>query len=83
MKSKYTSAVRQQQQIGELQSIKQKEEENVNEYTVRFNKLLKKVASDNNDLHKRFKINYFIQGLSPIIGRKMLEENPDTLAEVL
>ncbi|PKY61430.1 hypothetical protein RhiirA4_486389, partial [Rhizophagus irregularis] len=55
MKEKYASAVRQQQWTRELQSIKQKDGEKVGEYAARINKLLKKVAPDNNDLHERFK----------------------------
>ena len=60
MKGKYASPVRQQQWTRELQTIKQGENEKVGEYAGRFNKLLKRVAPNANDLHERFKINYFI-----------------------
>jgi hypothetical protein len=83
MKSKYASPVRQQQWTRELQSIKQKEGEKVGEYAARFNKLLKRVAPANNDLHDRFRVNYFIQGLNPMIGGRTFETNPNNLTEAI
>ncbi|CAB4443554.1 unnamed protein product [Rhizophagus irregularis] len=83
MKEKYASAVRRQQWTRELQNIKQKEGEKVGEYAARFNKLMKKVAPDNNDLHERFKVNYFIQGLKPIVAGRTFKGDPDTLVNAI
>src|SRR5262249_6041757 len=59
--------------------IKQKDGEKVGEYTARFNKLMRKVAPGVNDLHDRFKVNYYIQGLSPMIAGRTFEGGPETL----
>ncbi|GBC07377.1 hypothetical protein RclHR1_07420001 [Rhizophagus clarus] len=47
-------------------------------YATRFKKLLNKVAPDN-DIAMRFKINYFIRGLNPLIAGRTYESNPNTL----
>ncbi|EXX70440.1 hypothetical protein RirG_087430 [Rhizophagus irregularis DAOM 197198w] len=83
MKSKYASPVRQQQWTRELQSIKQKDGEKVREYAARFSKLLKRVAPEAGDLHERFRVNYFIQRLNPIVAGRTFEGNPDTLVNAI
>ncbi|PKC67546.1 hypothetical protein RhiirA1_458269, partial [Rhizophagus irregularis] len=55
----------------------------IGEYATKFNKLLKRVVSDNNNLHDRFKVNYFIQKLNSIIAERIFEGNPGTLVDAI
>ncbi|CAG8767217.1 16587_t:CDS:2, partial [Rhizophagus irregularis] len=53
------------------------------EYATKFNKLLKRVVSDNNNLHDRFKVNYFIQKLNSIIAERIFEGNSGILVDAI
>ncbi|PKB94272.1 hypothetical protein RhiirA5_439164, partial [Rhizophagus irregularis] len=55
----------------------------IGEYATKFNKLLKRVVSDNNNLHDRFKVNYFIQKLNSIIAERIFEGNSGTLVDAI
>jgi hypothetical protein len=67
----------------ELQNIKQQPREKDGAYTSRFKKLLNKVVPGNNDMAVRFRINYFIRGLDPMIAGRTYEGNPNTLEEAI
>ncbi|PKK57605.1 hypothetical protein RhiirC2_797736 [Rhizophagus irregularis] len=61
----------------------QMKREKVGEYAAKFNKLLKRIVLDNNNLHDRFKVNYFIQKLNSIIAERIFEGNPGTLVDAI
>jgi hypothetical protein len=44
---------------------------------------LRKVAPVANDLHERFRVNYYIQGLNPMIAGRTFESSPDTLTAAI
>ena len=83
LKKRYASRTKQNQWTMELQNIKQQPGEKVGAYTNRFKKLIAKVAPANNDMAVRFRINYFIRRLDPLIAGRTYESNPNTLEEAI
>ncbi|GBC09219.1 hypothetical protein RclHR1_00870010 [Rhizophagus clarus] len=79
LRKRYASRTKQNQWAMELQNIKQQPGEKVGAYATRFKKLLNKVAPRDEDMAVRFKINYFIRGLNPLIAGRTYESNPNTL----
>jgi hypothetical protein len=51
----------------ELTRIKQKTNESVEEYTRRFRSILR-IVTRGQALHDLYQVNYFIQGLEPMLG---------------
>src|SRR3984957_12721079 len=82
-KKRYASRTKQNQWAMELQNIKQQPGEKVGAYANRFKKLVAKVAPQANDMADRFKVNYFIKGLDPLIAGRTYENNPGTLEEAI
>ncbi|GBB84979.1 hypothetical protein RclHR1_11570008 [Rhizophagus clarus] len=83
LRKRYASRIKQNQWAMELQNIKQQPGQKVGAYATRFKKLLNKVAPGANDMAVRFKVNYFIRGLDPIIAGRTYESNPNTLDEAI
>src|SRR6185369_5719605 len=79
LKDHYASDVRKNQWIRELQTIRQEMDEKVGAYASRFRKLIRKVAPGVNDLGEMYKVNYFIQGLNPVMVSRVMETAPATL----
>ena len=62
----FSTPAKQNQWTQNLQNIKQKDGESVESYARRFNKLLRK-AQGGQALDARYQVNYFINGLTPIL----------------
>src|SRR5690349_10332192 len=63
--------------------MKQGINETVEAYATRIKKLLNKVAPNANDMAERFKVNYFMQGLSPFLISRVVAGEPATLAQAI
>ena len=66
----------------ELQTIKQRDGEKVEEYAIRFRKLINK-AIHGNALPDIYQVNYFINGLLPTLIGQTVMNNPQNLNEAV
>src|SRR6266542_6612430 len=66
----------------ELQTIKQRDGEKVEDYAIRFRKLMNK-ATYGNALPDIYQVNYFINGLVPILIGQTVMNNPQNLNEAV
>jgi len=62
----------------ELQNVRQKESEGVEDYAHRFRRILRRATQDQ-VLADRYQVNYFINSLLPIFVSQVVIANPDTL----
>ena len=74
----FATAARRNQWTRELQNIKQKENESVEDYSRRFKKLLNR-ATQGDNLAERYQINYYINGLKPILVGQVVIGDANTL----
>src|ERR1700728_3934011 len=74
----FTTQIQKNQWTRQLQNIKQKEGESVEDYSRRFRKLLNK-ATQGNALAVHYQINYYINGLSPLYVNQMVLASPADL----
>ena len=74
----FATAARRNQWTRELQNIKQRDNESVENYSRRFKKLLNK-ATQGEALAERYQINYYINGLKPFLVGQVVIGNADTL----
>src|SRR3984957_12479968 len=82
LKNYFSTAARKNQWTRELQGIKQLEGEAVEDYARRFRKLLRK-ATQGDALAARYQVNYFVNGLSPLLVSQVVLVNTDTLAAAI
>ena len=82
LKNYFSTAARKNQWTRELQGIKQLEGEAVEDYARRFRKLLRK-ATQGDALAARYQVNYFVNGLSPLLVSQVVLGNTDTLAAAI
>ncbi|CAB4418800.1 unnamed protein product [Rhizophagus irregularis] len=66
----------------ELTRIKQGTNESVEEYTRRFRSILR-VATRGQALHDLYQVNYFIQGLEPMLGYQVRRSSPTNLNDAV
>ncbi|CAB4414668.1 unnamed protein product [Rhizophagus irregularis] len=78
----FATDARKNQWTRELQGIKQKEGESVEDYSRRFRKVLNK-ATHENALANQYEVNYFINGLSPIYVSQVVLSAPADLATAI
>ncbi|CAB4446865.1 unnamed protein product [Rhizophagus irregularis] len=78
----FATDARKNQWTRELQGIKQKEGESVEDYSRRFRKVLNK-ATHGNALANQYEVNYFINGLSPIYVSQVVLSAPANLATAI
>jgi hypothetical protein len=74
----FVTQTRRNQWTRELQNVKQKEGESVEDYSRRFRKLLNKVTQGN-ALPAHYQINYYINGLSPLYVSQVILSAPADL----
>src|SRR3984957_16173756 len=74
LKGYFSTAARKNQWTRELQGVKQLEGEAVEDYARRFRKLLRK-ATQGDALADRYQVNYFINGLSPLLVSQVVLGN--------
>ncbi|GET04678.1 hypothetical protein RCL_jg8074.t1 [Rhizophagus clarus] len=78
----FATPARKNQWARELQGVKQKEGESMEDYSRRFRKLLNR-ATTGNVLADQHQVNYFINGLSPIYVSQVVLASPATLAAAI
>ncbi|GET55357.1 hypothetical protein GLOIN_2v1791382 [Rhizophagus irregularis DAOM 181602=DAOM 197198] len=66
----------------ELTRIKQEKNESVEEYTRRFRSILR-IATRGQVLHELYQVNYFIQGLEPMLGYQVRRSSPANLNDAV
>ncbi|CAB4433861.1 unnamed protein product [Rhizophagus irregularis] len=79
---KFTREDVKRKKMVELAGMRQGINESVEEYTRRFRAVLR-IATRGQVLHDVYQVNYFIQGLEPVLGYQVRRSNPATLDEAI
>ncbi|CAB4419359.1 unnamed protein product [Rhizophagus irregularis] len=79
---KFTREDVKRKKMVELAGMRQGINESVEEYTRRFRAVLR-IATRGQVLHDVYQVNYFIQGLEPVLGYQVRRSNPATLDDAI
>src|SRR6266496_1629311 len=80
--NRFSSQTQRNRWTMELQTIKQRDGEKVEDYAIRFKKLMNK-ATHGNVLPDIYQVNYFINGLVPTLVGQTVMNNPQNLNEAV